>query len=155
MSNFIILVIQSNYCLFDFQFSNFVFVQVNDASAMSKALVSVSVDDTGDELTQKMAQITLVAEKNKDLPSDKSKENVSKKPDSSKADAPMDSYRVVFMIETGRHTQAVIVSNVVIACVGLAIVIPASVFGIFPLWAVVIGHEGSTLAVALNSLRAL
>ena len=48
-----------------------------------------------------------------------------------------------------------VVQNLVLAAVGAAVAAVPAVAGWWPLWLVVALHEGSTVLVALNSLRAL
>lgn len=59
------------------------------------------------------------------------------------------------LLQLARRTRAVVRQNIAIAAVSvLAAALPA-VAGLFPLWLAVLLHEGSTLAVALNSVQLL
>eukprot|EP00887_Chlorella_sp_A99_P006718 scaffold3.g6718.t1 len=62
---------------------------------------------------------------------------------------------VPFLLAVARDTQAVIVQNLVLAFGSIAALALPTVLGFVPLWLAVMLHEGSTLLVALNSLRLL
>ena len=62
---------------------------------------------------------------------------------------------VPFLLAAARATQAVIRQNLLLAFGSVAVLALPTVCGLVPLWLAVMMHEGSTLLVALNSLRLL
>ena len=62
--------------------------------------------------------------------------------------------RLPFAIELGRQTRATVRQNLVLSLGVVAILIPATLFGLGIGPAVAL-HEGSTLLVVLNALRLL
>ncbi|GAB4823392.1 hypothetical protein N2152v2_010438 [Parachlorella kessleri] len=62
---------------------------------------------------------------------------------------------VPFLLMVARDTQAVIRQNLALAAASIIALVIPTVLGAVPLWLAVFIHEGSTLLVALNSLRPL
>ena len=62
---------------------------------------------------------------------------------------------VPFLLAAAQATQTVIRQNLVLAFGSIAALALPTVCGVVPLWVAVMLHEGSTLLVALNSLRLL
>ncbi|XP_031385394.1 probable cadmium/zinc-transporting ATPase HMA1, chloroplastic isoform X2 [Punica granatum] len=62
---------------------------------------------------------------------------------------------VPFCISKSRHTTSLVKQNVVLALTSIFIASLPSVLGFLPLWLTVLLHEGGTLLVCLNSIRAL
>ena len=62
---------------------------------------------------------------------------------------------VPFLLAVAQDTQAVIRQNLALAALSIAALVVPTVLGAVPLWLAVFVHEGSTLLVALNSLRPL
>eukprot|EP00198_Chlamydomonas_reinhardtii_P007769 XP_001697106.1 heavy metal transporting ATPase [Chlamydomonas reinhardtii] len=60
-----------------------------------------------------------------------------------------------WLLRSAHSTQVVVRQNLTLALVAMAAATLPTVAGFFPLWLAVTLHEGSTLAVALNSLRLL
>lgn len=62
---------------------------------------------------------------------------------------------IPLLLRVARATRYVIAQNLVLAAGSILILAAPTVLGILPLWVAVMLHEGSTLLVALNSLRLL
>lgn len=62
---------------------------------------------------------------------------------------------VPFCVAKSRQTTSLIKQNVVLALSSIALASLTSVLGFLPLWLTVLLHEGGTLLVCLNSIRAL
>eukprot|EP01071_Lankesteria_metandrocarpae_P001988 Lankesteria_metandrocarpae@DN2008_c0_g1_i1.p2 len=63
--------------------------------------------------------------------------------------------RVAFIIEHAIKCRWIVAENLVIALFGVLVVAPAAVMNKIPFVLAVLGHEGGTILVALNSLRLL
>ena len=59
------------------------------------------------------------------------------------------------LLDVASATRATVRANLALAALSAAAIAPFALAGVLPLWAAVALHEGSTLAVALNSLRPL
>ena len=59
------------------------------------------------------------------------------------------------LLALARDTRVVVRQNIAIAVASIALAALPAVAGLFPLWVAVLLHEGSTLLVALNSVRLL
>ena len=59
------------------------------------------------------------------------------------------------LLDVAAATRASVRANLALAALSAAAIAPFALAGVLPLWAAVALHEGSTLAVALNSLRPL
>jgi len=59
------------------------------------------------------------------------------------------------LLRVAKRTHEIIVQNIVLAAGSIAVLALPTVLGFVPLWLAVMFHEGSTLLVAINSLRIL
>ncbi|MBL9140267.1 MAG: cadmium-translocating P-type ATPase, partial [Phycisphaerae bacterium] len=66
-----------------------------------------------------------------------------------------DLMRLPFAIGVSRAARRIVAQNVFISMGMVCTLIPLAALGVVPIWAAVILHEGSTVAVVLNSLRLL
>lgn len=62
---------------------------------------------------------------------------------------------VPYLLRVARATRHVLYQNIALAAGSIAVLALPTMLGFIPLWVAVIFHEGSTLLVALNSLRLL
>ncbi|CAA0832815.1 Probable cadmium/zinc-transporting ATPase HMA1-chloroplastic [Striga hermonthica] len=62
---------------------------------------------------------------------------------------------VPFCVAKARQTNSLVKQNVALALSSIVLASLTSVFGVLPLWLTVLLHEGGTLIVCLNSVRAL
>jgi Cd2+/Zn2+-exporting ATPase len=58
-------------------------------------------------------------------------------------------------VGVSRASRGIVRQNVAISMGMVFVLIPLAVMGTIPIWLAVIMHEGSTVAVVLNSLRLL
>jgi Cd2+/Zn2+-exporting ATPase len=66
-----------------------------------------------------------------------------------------DLMRLPMAVGISRAARAIVRQNVAISMGMVFVLIPLAVAGAVPVWLAVIMHEGSTVAVVLNSLRLL
>jgi Cd2+/Zn2+-exporting ATPase len=66
-----------------------------------------------------------------------------------------DLMRLPFAVGIGRAARGIVRQNVALSMGMVFVLIPLAVAGAVPIWLAVILHEGSTVAVVLNSLRLL
>ena len=113
---------------------------INDAPALAQADVSVAMAEDMESATAGVANVVLLQGQARDGPLHVAGASIRK---------------ILFLLRTARAVRTVIIQNLVIAfCSMLAAVLPA-LGGFVPLWVAVLVHEGSTVAVALNSCRLL
>jgi Cd2+/Zn2+-exporting ATPase len=100
---------------------------VNDAPAMANATVGIAMGAAGSAVALETADVALMAN---------------------------DLNRLAFAIGLGRQTSRIIRQNLWISLGMVAILVPATLFGL-QIGLAVVFHEGSTIAVVFNALRLL
>ena len=102
---------------------------INDAPALAAADVGVAIAATPSEAAAAAADVLLL-----------STNSVALLPE---------------LLLLARKTRAIVRQNIIIAGLSIAAAALPAVAGVFPLWLAVLLHEGSTLLVAVNSVRLL
>lgn len=100
---------------------------VNDAPAMTQATVAVAMGAAGSDVALQTADVALMSDNLDALP---------------------------FAVGLSRQARSIVKQNLYISLGMVAILIPATMFGL-KMGLAVIGHEGSTLVVVFNALRLL
>lgn len=101
---------------------------VNDAPAMAFSTVSVAMGAAGSDVALETADVALMSDKIEMLP---------------------------FAIGLSRASKRIITQNIWISMGVVALLVPATIFGLTGIGLAVVFHEGSTLVVVLNALRLL
>jgi Cd2+/Zn2+-exporting ATPase len=101
---------------------------VNDAPAMALSTVSIAMGAAGSDVALETADVALMSDKIERLP---------------------------FVIGLSRESKRIITQNIWISLGVVALLVPATIFGLANIGLAVAFHEGSTIIVVLNALRLL
>ena len=101
---------------------------VNDAPAMARSTVSISMRAVGSDVALETADIALMTNNLENIP---------------------------FSVDLSKYTKKIITQNIRISMGMVFVLVPLTLFGIAGLSPAVVAHEGSTIVVVLNALRIL
>ena len=101
---------------------------LNDAPALTKAMVGIAMGEVGSATAIEAADVVLLRD---------------------------DLSIIAWLYKKARMTTRIVKQNLTLALIVISCASILSLFGIVPLWLAVILHEGSTVTVGLNSLRLL
>ncbi len=101
---------------------------INDAPALARATVGMSMGQLSSATAREASDVVLL---------------------NNQLDA------IPWLFRKAQATRAIVMQNLILACVAIGVGTSSSLLGLLPLWLAVIIHEGSTLLVGLNALRLL
>jgi heavy metal translocating P-type ATPase len=101
---------------------------INDAPALTRATVGVSMGTIGSATAVDASDVILIHDDLSLLP---------------------------WLIKKARHTRRILTQNITLALIVILFATTPALLGFIPLWLAVILHEGGTVLVGLNSLRLL
>lgn len=99
---------------------------VNDAPALARATVGISMGKVGSATAIEAADVVLL------------QDNIEK---------------LDWLLKKAKATRRVVIQNLILATVAIFLAGIPALFGLVPLWLAVIMHEGGTVLVGLNGLR--